>query len=298
MYLKLKLMYYYNSKKFKQMNIDFVVTIITIIILTIISNSTNNLINWIDYKRHQDIGVYVISGVRNNNLDIPLYDIRNGFNQDNLSYRFNLEKQMWKIYQKYNKNIDVHFLECEKCIEPMTINTEKLPCVESYKPGIFKKTILAFSYLNQYKFYIRTNLSTFIIEKYLITALKNIPTNIPIYTGGSIRKWGNLKFVCGTSIVLNELAKNILINNVNDYNRDQHLIADDVIIGKILKNNGINITRYHNLQLYLWNWNLSFDDNIKIINQLKLPFIRLKPKNINKNNQIVVFQKLIEYYCH
>lgn len=278
------------------MNIDFVVSIIVMIIVVIFTNLSSHLINWIDYKQKSDIGVFVISGVRNNNLDIPLYDIKNGFNQNNLSNRFYLEKQMWKKYIKYNKNIDIYFLECEKCIEPMTINTEKLPCVESYKPGIFQKTILSYRSLNWYKFYIRTNLSTFIVKKYLVTALKNIPTNIPIYTGGSIRKWGNIQFVCGTSIVLNQLAKDILINNVENNDKDQYLIADDVIIGKIMKNNNINITYYKNMQLYRWKWDLSFDDNVNIIDQIESPFIRLKPQNGKKHETISAFQKLIEYY--
>ena len=49
------------------------------------------------------------------------------------------------------------------------------------------------------------------------------------------------------------------------------------------------------MQLYRWKWDLSFDDNVNIIDQLN-PIYKIETSNGKKHETISAFQKLIEYY--
>ena len=206
--------------------------------------------------------------------------------------RWNIEKDVWEKYADTFSNITCFFIECDntECFETMT-----LKCYESYIPGIYQKSLNSLKEIgDDYDFYIRGNLSTFYIFEYLNNYLQNIPQNIPVYTGGKI--WRN-NFVSGTSIVLNKLARNVLIKyGFEKKYYENTIIPDDVLISNVLLDNNIKISKnIKNDNLYFWHYNEYYDLNLQTIKKHKCPFLRLKTENIDKYKQIT--DKLLnEYY--
>ena len=164
--------------------------------------------------------------------------------------------------------------------------------MESFKPGIFQKTILTLSRAgDNYDFYIRANLSTFYIFDYLTMIMKRkMPTNLPT-CAGFCTTWNGVQ---GTGIVMNKLAKNILVTegkkNQNFHNANT---ADDVLISKIFKENQVQQICLD--FMYLWNFGKSNEENLKNIKKRMTPTIRLKTKN-SKSYQEVSHFLLQQYY--
>ena len=220
------------------------------------------------------------------------------------SERWNLEREVWKKYANSYPNIDCFFVECHNVSnnsKNKDANTMSFNCIESLKPGIYQKTMNCLKSLsNQYDIYIRTNLSTFIIFSQLNTYLQNIPQDIPIYTGGYIWRMETEKantFASGTSIILNKLAVNKLLECGFDkkYYSDMDTY-DDVVISFCLKNCNIEILQnsYGN-NLYFWEYNIPYESNIKNIKSHIYPFIRLKTEDLKMYKE--VSDKLLkEYY--
>jgi hypothetical protein len=133
-----------------------------------------------------------------------------------LNNRWNLEKNIWlkSINKKKYNNIDVFFLETNENLKKNTVtienNTVYCGIKDSYIPGIFHKTLLALKYLNNYDFYVRTNLSTIVNYKALNEYLKNIPNSF-FSTG----------FACETNFYQNFLSshdmeeKNKIVSKIN-----------------------------------------------------------------------------------
>ena len=97
---------------------------------------------------------------------------------------------------------------------------------EGYIPQILKKTIFAFEYVYNnynYKHLIRTNLSSFFISNKLLELSNNLKEK-NIYTGRN----GN-KFVFW-------LSKDVLLYVIENKNKLQYNIIDDVAIGNLLFN--------------------------------------------------------------
>ncbi len=207
--------------------------------------------------------------------------------------RWNIEKDVWKKYADTFSNITCFFIECDNTTEGF--ETMSLKCNESYIPGIYQKSLNSLKEIgDDYDFYIRGNLSTFYIFEYLNNYLQNIPQNIPVYTGGKI--WRN-NFVSGTSIVLNKLARNVLIKyGFEKKYYENTIIPDDVLISNVLLDNNIKISKnIKNDNLYFWYYNESYDLNLQTIKKHKYPFLRLKTENIDKYKEIT--NKLLnEYY--
>lgn len=194
---------------------------------------------------------------------------------ENRNKRWTLEKKIWEKYMNTNKNIDCYFIECGDKEKPYTLINS---CTESYKPGIYQKTISSLNKIKKiYDFYVRTNLSSFIIFDNLINTLKNITHDKPVYMG---KKMWNHKdnWTSGTSIIFNHKAKKILTKygkKKNYYLNDK--IADDVLIGKVFKdNNIISDTSKYNI-LYFWDYTKK--DNMSFIKNKSYCVIRLRNDN-------------------
>ena len=204
-----------------------------------------------------------------------------------------LEKKYWKSKYKFSQSIDVFLLECNResytkifkqdCNRESYTKIFKQDCVESFKPGIFQKTILAIEKLlpHKYDYYIRTNLSTFIINNKLFKYLNTLgKKNEPIYRGVYCRAYKNYHFVGGYGIILNaQAAKKLVEFGKHEKNFNDSHEADDVLIGKIMKNIGV-VCKNESLD-YLWNYNKDIPTNIKNINLIikslsSFPIITIK----------------------
>ena len=119
--------------------------------------------------------------------------------------------------------------------------------------------------------------------------------------------WSLNGFFSGTGIVLNQLAKNLLVekatNPIHFYNAN---IADDVLIGKILyesmvqmqPNNHINtfVYIYNNSFSYdATNMNRSFEKQLREIKRMNYPAIRLRMDN-NENIYKEITAKLLKHF--
>ena len=203
--------------------------------------------------------------------------------------RWELEKSNWKRYMNLYKNIDTFFIQCNE-IEAFN-NVINCKCKESYRPGIFQKTIITLNLLvNKYDFYIRTNLSTFVDFATLTKKLNTLPKNIPIFTGGGCNK---ANWVSGTSIILNNNTCQLISKNgfLDKYFKSNS--PDDVLLGKLLKDNFIYCHQDHSNYLYEWNYTISFEENIKLMKENHI-FIRLKTNNIQLYSNNI--DKLIKKY--
>jgi len=204
--------------------------------------------------------------------------------------RFDIEKTKWKKYMNLRNNIKCYFIECNN-IE--RFNNYKLDCKESYKPGIYQKSLLSLKKIGpNYDFYIRTNLSTFLIFDYLEDYLKNIPIDIPILSG----RCNNKYYASGTSIVLNKLGRKLLLKygfKKKYFNNEKR--PDDVLIGKVFKDKKNFCSVINKNSLYYWKYNQEYHSNLKTIIKYKYPFIRLKNRN-ETNSYEEVINKLIKLY--
>ena len=195
--------------------------------------------------------------------------------------RWNLEKDKWLRYFNPKENISFELIECDNNLKESFIS--KYRCNESVKPGIFQKTILSIqSNINEYDYFIRTNLSTFVIQKRLISYINKLK-NKNVYNGVFCKT--NENWIGGWGIILNKETSKILIKEAYNkqyfYNKS---IPDDVLMGKILKDVGVkcDTTRLG----YIWNYSLSIDENIKAIQKnSNAIFIRLIRRKILDNDE-------------
>lgn len=202
------------------------------------------------------------------------------------SERWNIEKQLWKKYADKFPNIKCFFIECDSS---ENFETLSLKCTENYIPGIYQKSLNSLKEIgDDFDFYIRGNLSTFYIFEYLNLYLQNIPQDIPIHTGGKIWESNQDLFVSGTSIVLNKLARNELIKyGFETKYYENTSIPDDVLISKVLLEHNIKISENTQTDnLYLWDYNKSYDFNLQNVKENKHPFIRLKTENTVQYKEI------------
>ena len=220
------------------------------------------------------------------------------------SERFDLEKKYWKKYGNVNDNIDCFFIECDKTesfgFDKQNVGTIKSICTESYIPGIYQKSLNSLKTVgDDYDFYIRGNLSTFYIFDYLEQFLQTIPTDKPILTGNcNSNKWAS-----GTSIILNKLARDLLLKHGFDDEYYHNLdIPDDVLIGKVFDNHNIKCSKHTDYSdcfsypLYLWAYDRNYIKNIKKVEKYKYPFLRLRNDNDLPKYKSTVNKLLLKYY--
>lgn len=213
------------------------------------------------------------------------------------SERFDLEKTYWKKYGDINDNIDCFFIECDKTesFDKQNVGTIKSICTESYIPGIYQKSLNSLKTVgDDYDFYIRGNLSTFYIFDYLEQFLQTVPTDKPILTGPCYDK----KWVSGTSIILNKLARDLLLKHGFDDEYYHNLdIPDDVLIGKVFNNHNIKCSKYNHFNpLYWWKYHKKDIKNIKKVDKNKYPFLRLRNDDDLPKYKSTVNKLLLKYY--
>ena len=202
--------------------------------------------------------------------------------------RWIYEKKIWKKYINKYKNIDCFFIECDDNnkinIKDNTINSK---CRESLVPGIYQKTLNSLKQLrNKYNYYIRTNLSTFVIFNNLLKQLKKIPNNKYIYTG-RINIFSKIKYISGTCIILNNNTANILLKYGFHKKYYESKTHDDVVIGIVIKDYLGDIINSHKI-----NWRQDISDNKLNLNLTEIPFIRYK--HINLKNKKKISSKLLK----
>jgi hypothetical protein len=207
--------------------------------------------------------------------------------------RFKYEKAIWLKNIPKDYRLSVTFLYCDdNSNEDYLLNTGTAKqvnnfvtgaCKESYRPGIYIKTLRALSWLQgKYDYYVRTNLSTFIRFNSLFDILSNFPTNVRAATGGWMG-WG----FSGTSIVMNSLACDYLLDQ--DIGSQNWLkMPDDVAISKILMKD-CKILKNTDI-LYWWSEKLSYHKNMTLIKNQNAAFIRTLPHGNEQEHY-----KLLEY---
>ena len=117
----------------------------------------------------------------------------------------------------------------------------------------FQKTILSLkSNIDKYDYFVRTNLSTFIIQSRLQSYLKNI-NNKDVYDGVNCHD----NWIAGWGIILNKNTSKLLLKDGFKNESFNSGKADDVLIGHIMRNNSIkchnntNNTNNNRLKIFL-----------------------------------------------
>lgn len=159
------------------------------------------------------------------------------------------ERQMKQVLDKYvNKfsHITTYYVAFKKLnnrVYEINGNIIYLNGAETYIPGILDKTVKALKLLtenNNYDYIIRSNISTVINLDKLTELITNVKdTNIygtgrfifPFYSENNL---DSTQFASGTSIILDKISLNYLLNNVSKLRYD---IIDDVAIGLLMKSN-------------------------------------------------------------
>ena len=272
---------------------NILIILIILIILTIVLIHMMPLIS----KQNEDKFIKSIRPIKKYKIAILLISAK--------SERFNLEKDYWKKYGNVNDNIDCFFIECDKTesfdFDKQNVGTIKSICTESYIPGIYQKSLNSLKTVgDDYDFYIRGNLSTFYIFDYLEQFLQIVPTDRPILTGPCYGK----KWASGTSIILNKLARDLLLKHGFDDKYYHNLdIPDDVLIGKLFRDYNIKCTKYDKLSklndaypLYLWAYQENYIKNVKKVDKYKYPFLRLKNEDDLSKYKSTVNKLLLKYY--
>lgn len=98
--------------------------------------------------------------------------------------------------------------------------------------------------------------------------------DIPIYTGGWCDSHGN--WVSGTSIILNKKSRDILVFFVEKGIQDKYYNnskPDDLVIGSVMYENKIvcDDEKTKNI-LYVWNFDISYESNMKEVESKKIQF--------------------------
>lgn len=211
---------------------------------------------------------------------------------------YQFQRKIWEQYYNLDQNIDCFFLECGNSKSKRNNHQLILECKECYIPGIYQKTILGLEYLESkpYDFYIRTNLNSFFIFPNLIKKLMEIPLDQIIYTGdySNYNTW-----VCGNSIILNRLgAKHLITYGKNPKYFQNRDIPDDVLIGKVFTDQGINPYPINHI-VY---WMMKKKPNSKRKRDLKeienYAIVRTRPDYNDFNYYQQLMNQLVDTFYH
>ena len=212
---------------------------------------------------------------------------------------YQIQKKIWKKYYRKDPKIDCFFIECGKQ-DRLGANKIVVNCRESYRPGIFQKTILSLQHLqDQYDYFIRTNLNSFFIFPYLHKLLAKIHTNDSkvIYTGDYSDR---SSWICGNSIILNKLAVKLLVTEgLKSKYFDNQEIFDDVLIGNLFSDKGIKPFKLN--EVVFWIDQIitpkQLNKKLKQIDKSTIPIIRTRPKYNNLKYYSKLLDKLlVKYY--
>ncbi len=195
--------------------------------------------------------------------------------------RWNYEKENWLKKFKPKDSISLELIECDNMVNENFIHSYH--CIESYKPGIFQKTILTMqSNIDKYDYFVRTNLSTFVIQDRLKSYLTHLNQS-NVYDGVYCSK--NANWIAGWGVVLDKNTCNMLIQDGIKEENFNKRVSDDVLIGKILKSHNVQCNTKHRAHLgYAWKYNKTIKENIESIQQKpNVMFIRLTQRGLDKD---------------
>ena len=160
--------------------------------------------------------------------------------------------RQWMRYINVNPKIKAYFIMFDDTIHEDYVldndnNTIVFKGTETYRPGIYDKTILAMKIVltrpefSDVKYVIRTNISAFWIWDRLIAFLKDKSRTNYLSTG----------FIMDTHSTLCPHGSNMIISRdvvskfINDLDiPDKDIIADDVLLGILCKKYNITIIKY------------------------------------------------------
>lgn len=105
-----------------------------------------------------------------------------------------------------------------------------------------------------YEFMFITTTSSFINVKQLIKHISGFKTDIPIYAGHLLGEFPE-KFVIGAGQLINRKTAEIVVSNFRQY---PHRMLNDVALGSLLRNNGVNPIEIP------WIWCKSVDEVLEL----------------------------------
>ncbi len=176
-----------------------------------------------------------------------------------------------------NTNIDI-FNSIRENI--LLLDTE-----DSLIPGIYNKTIKAFEKINlsyDYKYIFRTNLSSFIRINLLVQKINDISS---IY--GVMGNYNGINFVSGAGMLLTRENIDYILSNQNKINKN---LPDDVALSSIFNINNISMGTNNKLRYDFIN------NNINIYNCNIDNYYHFRIKNNDRDNDLIIFDKLYHYF--
>ena len=191
----------------------------------------------------------------------------------------NKNKLRIKIFLLFSKNSKIDDLEIIKSNLLICNNNESLI------PGILEKTIHAFRVINnnyEFKYIIRTNLSTFFIVKNLLKLSSTLKTT-HLYAG-VIGKYGSINFCSGACFWVSKDIVEYCIENQTVLN---YTLPDDVAIGKLLEK--FELMPFPRFDITN---NINIKDKEALLEKLiKKNYYNIRIKNINRAIDILYFKK-------
>ena len=225
---------------------------------------------------------------------------------------YNEFKKIWKKYKDSNSNYKVFFVytkntaegldidpDCDIIYDDLTENmTDPFNNINS-----FIKIQRSIKYINEnynYKYIVRTNLSTFWDFNNLDKIIEKLPTENVFYGPPANCYVTGVPFICGAYIIMSkDVAQKVA--DSTDFRRD---LAEDVIIGNIIiEKNKINVTPpFNNNEGVHKNHELTKDNLEIFFNQLEtyksegVIFYRLKngDDNTRMDVDVAAHKKLLK----
>jgi hypothetical protein len=147
---------------------------------------------------------------------------------------YNKNKIIMNQFMNKNKNIKTFYIygNVDKSKVFKTEHDLYFDFSENLVPGILKKSIKSFEYINKnytYDYLIRTNLSTFWNFKRILQKIKKFPNRRCL--AGDIRRRYPINYLFGTGIIYSRDMVNLLVKDKNKLNYDK---ADDIVLSYYL----------------------------------------------------------------
>jgi len=190
----------------------------------------------------------------------------------------------WKPFIKYlkekNYKIKIFFMFGNDVIlNDLELSNEDIIVTntpENLIPGILIKTVNSFKHIEEnyeYKYILRTNLSSFFIVDNLIKLTKNLP-NEDVYAG-VIGNYNNILFGSGAGFWLSRDNILFILNNKENINLR---LPDDVAIGDLMRDKKRTILNRYDLDK-----NINYDNKNELLNTIiSNNYYHIRIKNPNE----------------